>query len=63
MSPVTTPARASSMLSTVAPEPTAWHGPSLPVERYRLPLPPAVLDEMAQALAELRRRPNGGPGF
>jgi alpha-ketoglutarate-dependent taurine dioxygenase len=45
------------MLSTVVPEPAAWHGPSLPAERYLLPIPSAVLDELGDALAELRRAP------
>jgi alpha-ketoglutarate-dependent taurine dioxygenase len=45
------------MLSTVVPEPAAWHGPSLPAERYLLPVPSVVLEELRDALAELRRAP------
>lgn len=45
------------MLTTLVPEPAAWHGPSLPVERYLVPIRAAVQDELAGALAELRRAP------
>jgi hypothetical protein len=45
------------MLSTVIPEPAAWHGPTLARERYLIPIPPAVLTELEGALAELRRAP------
>src|SRR5258705_10044798 len=48
---------ASAMLSTVVPEPAAWHGPTLAAERYLVPIPAAVLGELLDALAELRRAP------
>ncbi len=34
---------APAVLSTLVPEPAAWHGPSLAPERYRLVIPDAVL--------------------
>ena len=45
------------MLSTVIPEPAAWHGPTLAADRYLIPIPAAVLGELEGALAELRRAP------
>jgi alpha-ketoglutarate-dependent taurine dioxygenase len=45
------------MLSTLVPELAAWRGPSLPRERYLIPIPAAVQDELAATLAELRRAP------
>jgi alpha-ketoglutarate-dependent taurine dioxygenase len=45
------------MLTTVVPEPAAWHGPSLATERYLLPIPAPVLAELDGALADLRRAP------
>ena len=45
------------MLSTVIPESTAWHGPTLPADRYLIPIPAAVLGELETTLAELRRAP------
>jgi len=45
------------MLSTVVPEPAAWHGPTLATERYLIAIPAAVLAEVEGALAELRRAP------
>lgn len=45
------------MLDTLVPAPQAWHGPSLSREHYLLSIPPAVLAELDQALAELRRAP------
>ncbi|HSB41645.1 MAG TPA: hypothetical protein VLK28_07420 [Methylomirabilota bacterium] len=54
---MTNSAGAPPMLSTVVRGPAAWHGPTLSAGRSRLPIPPAVHDEVAQALAELRRAP------
>ncbi len=52
-----TTSTAPPMLTTVVPEPAAWHGPSLAAERYMIPLPAAVLAELDGALAELQRAP------
>jgi alpha-ketoglutarate-dependent taurine dioxygenase len=48
---------APPMLQKPMPASRAWHGPALPRERYLLPIPAAVLAELAGALAELRRAP------
>ena len=45
------------MLTRPLPESAAWHGPSLPPDRYRLPIAADVLAELHSALAELRRAP------
>lgn len=45
------------MLTTVIPEPVAWHGPSLAADRYLMPIPAVVLAELDGALTELRRAP------
>jgi hypothetical protein len=45
------------MLTRPLPESAAWHGPSLPADRYLLPIPVEVLAELDAALRELRRAP------
>jgi alpha-ketoglutarate-dependent taurine dioxygenase len=45
------------MLTTVVPPPAVWHGPSLPADRYLMPISGAALAELDEALAELRRAP------
>ena len=52
-----TTTEAPAILSTVIPEPAAWHGPTLAHERYLIPIPADVLSELEGALAELRRAP------
>ncbi len=46
-----------SMLDQPIPADRAWHGPSLPRERYLLPIPADCLAELEAALAELRAAP------
>jgi len=53
----TSDSTAPTMLSTLVPEPAAWRGPSLPADRYLIPIPGQVLDELDGVLAELRRAP------
>jgi len=50
--PVTT-TEAPPMLSTVVPEPAAWHGPTLATERYLIAIPAAVLAEAMVAPAAM----------
>ncbi|HEX6139680.1 MAG TPA: TauD/TfdA family dioxygenase [Candidatus Limnocylindria bacterium] len=45
------------MLTRPLPESAAWHGPTLPADRYLLPMPAQVLAELDAALRELRRAP------
>jgi alpha-ketoglutarate-dependent taurine dioxygenase len=45
------------MLTRALPESAAWHGPTLPADRYLMPMPAEVLAELDAALAELRRAP------
>jgi alpha-ketoglutarate-dependent taurine dioxygenase len=45
------------MLTSIVPEPAAWHGQSLPTDRYLLPIPARVLAELDGVLGELRRGP------
>jgi alpha-ketoglutarate-dependent taurine dioxygenase len=46
-----------AMLAGIVPEDRAWLGPSLPRERYVMPIPADCLDEIQGMLAEQRRAP------
>jgi alpha-ketoglutarate-dependent taurine dioxygenase len=49
--------RPPAMLDQPLPEDRAWHGPSLPRDRYLMPIPADCLAELDGALAELRAAP------
>jgi alpha-ketoglutarate-dependent taurine dioxygenase len=46
-----------AMLDQPVPADRAWHGPSLPRDRYLIEIPPACLVELERALTELRAGP------